>query len=40
MIPPINFKGDQIQGYMTDRLNDNHISHKYFGPYTAKVEKK
>lgn len=29
-----------MQGFMTDRMNDSHIIHKYFGPYTAKVEKK
>lgn len=40
IIPPINFKGEQFQGYMTDRLNDNPIMHKYFGAYTTKVEKK
>lgn len=40
IIPPINFRGDQTQGFMTDRMNDSHLAHKYFGPYTAKVEKR
>jgi hypothetical protein len=25
---------------MTDRISDNHVTPKYFGPYTTKVEKK
>jgi hypothetical protein len=36
-MPPINFRGDQIQGLMTDRLKDTHTAQKYFGPFTAKV---
>ena len=40
-IPPISFKADEAKGsIMTDRLNDNPIIYKYFGPYTAKVEKR
>lgn len=40
IIPPINFRTDQIQGFMTDRMKDSNIAQRYFGPYTAKVEKR
>lgn len=41
IIPPINFsRQDPFQGYMTDRLNDNHTHHKYYLPYTTKTDKK
>ena len=38
LIPPIQFKTEQIHGAMTDRLNDSHsYSQKYFVPHTAKI---